>query len=667
MWSRCMMPRMSAAFTDVRAARRIAALASAMLMLTGCVGNTTPETPASSEAPKSVLEAHYDRYIAPLLSNEESFVASGFDNFITRKGNKLYDGNREFRFVSVDAFNLNFNMDDTFTEVTTEKRRRNSPYEIADTLKTISLMGGQVTRCFAGYIRKSDGYGDGFIKSWYAPGKYDELMWRDMDRVLAECNRYGVRIVISLIDVWEFQGGMASFDRLCGGEGTRQSFYSRRETVEEYKKYISYIAGRTNYYTGVKYKNDKAILCWELGGEITSTNIPVEERAPAAWQLEIAAHIRSAAPNHLTMDGGGIGRPYNEVVRSPDIDILTYHYDAPFSVLDKPTVMGEFNPLFTTREYIESIMSKSVGMMAWILESHNKNGGFLYRIQDWDAPPLRWPGFSSGLPGEREKMALLYEYAYKESGREPPALRPPEPPILLPIVTTDKIRWRGSAGALCYDIERADSPDGSYLVVIKDVEDSSVPQFIPYSDLTAQPDKIYYYRMVAKNEAGSSEPSNVMPYLPEGLSADMEEETYGNQFVDEFNGFGRMLSQSGKASASTGLYYDVSALIFEDSSELVYRFDKEIEDVFLFMNWKNEAYKHVSLYVSDDNKTYTEIKSDLTDYGVFHGIAGQYNSGRLEKIGIGGGKYLKIKVDKFENMADLLKFGRLEIYYGKGS
>ena len=80
---------------------------------------------------------------------------------------------------------------------------------------------------------------------------------------------------------------------------------------------------RTNTVTGVDYRDDKAILCWETGNELA---------APHAWTHEIAAHIKELDPNHLLMDGYYAIDPIpvrEEAVADPMIDIVSSHHYVP--------------------------------------------------------------------------------------------------------------------------------------------------------------------------------------------------------------------------------------------------------------------------------------------------------------------------------------------------
>ena len=50
---------------------------------------------------------------------------------------------------------------------------------------------------------------------------------------------------------------------------------------------------RINTRTGVRYKDDKAVLGWELGNELL---------APKEWVREMAPYVKQLDPNHLVAE-----------------------------------------------------------------------------------------------------------------------------------------------------------------------------------------------------------------------------------------------------------------------------------------------------------------------------------------------------------------------------
>ena len=667
---------------------RVIALVTAVLIcfgITGC-GQDTTSGGSSSGADASnddglepieqkndmseEEQALYDKYLSPLVNREAVAYSEGFSTFITRNGTKLYDGDKEFVFSSINVPNMSYNMDDhTIAGADYHFFRRYNVFEIDDVMKTINEIGGQAMRIQTFTVRRLN---ENFMKAWYAPGSYDELVFRDFDRVLAACNTQKVRIIIPIINPWWFVGGGEDFDLFCDGDGTLKSFYTRKETIDEYKKFVSYILNRVNYFTGVAYKDDKSILCWELGNELTHQEFNKDSEVANAvidWEIEIAKYIKSIDKNHLVMDGGVTGTP-GKILNDENIDILTTHYFEPRDVTqyNKVGIHGEYDPTSKLADaegsYIDKIINKNKnsGALVWSLRQHNKNGGFLYHVEDWTpkAPTMRYPGFSSGAPNEKLSFDALKLWGFKLQGKTVPAVKKPEPPELLPIYDPTNIRWRGSVGALTYDLERADSESGPFTVIAKDLTDHDIPIFKPYNDTGAVgAGKTLFYRIIAKNGAGASEPSNIIPYFAAPVFVNMEEEKYGKMFVDEMGTLFKLHAKKGEINIGSGLNssFDFSAFTFDGDAVLVYKFDEEIKDAFLLMNWVDDMYKNVDISFSKDGKTYDTFDKTFVDYGENKGI----HIGRYDILKPGDGcKFIKVTVKK---PTSDLTLNRLEVYF----
>src|SRR4029450_11238004 len=76
--------------------------------------------------------------------------------FITRSGDKLMEGEKEYRFVSFNIPNLHLVEDNMAFEATNEWRFPDE-FEITDALTTIKQMGGRVARTYVISICKKTG------------------------------------------------------------------------------------------------------------------------------------------------------------------------------------------------------------------------------------------------------------------------------------------------------------------------------------------------------------------------------------------------------------------------------------------------------------------------------------------------------------------------------
>jgi hypothetical protein len=454
----------------------------------------------------------------PALAEEP---ASVFDHFVTTRDGRLYDGDRELRFISFNIPNLNY-VEDEFAFERTHPYRLPDEFEIRDALESVRQMGGQVVRLYTIPVRRARDPED--VPTYLlAPGDLDEVSMEAMDRVLALANEIGVRLIVPLLNNWQWMGGRPQYAGFRGKD--ESAFWTDRQLVDDFKRTVEAIVTRTNTLTEVEYRDDKAILCWETGNEL---------QAPHAWTHEIATYIKELDPNHLVMDGYYAIDPIpvrEEAVVDPAIDILSsHHYVSDPELLRgfirtnqeviagrKPYVVGEFGFVGTAAvgRVLDDVIDSGIsGALVWSLRFHRREGGFY-----WHSEPLggglfkayHWPGFTSGDDyDERDLLAVMRDRAFRIQKRPVPPLPAPEPPRLLPIEDVSRISWQGSVGAEAYVVERSTKPEGPWAVVAHDVSDAAHPYEALFHDTSAAVGESYHYRVRARNLAGTSPPSNVV-------------------------------------------------------------------------------------------------------------------------------------------------------------
>lgn len=157
------------------------------------------------------------------------------------------------------------------------------------------------------------------------------------------------------------------------GMGNHDVFFFDTDCKTLYKNYINYVLNRTNSITGVQYKNDPAILVWELANEPRCES-DVSGDTFQSWVEEMSAFIKVIDLNHLVSVGSegwyagetgwqsGRGTDFIRNNQSPGIDICTSHLfpndngmveaDCPTwltrrisdakNVIQKPFYLGEF-------------------------------------------------------------------------------------------------------------------------------------------------------------------------------------------------------------------------------------------------------------------------------------------------------------------------------------
>jgi len=598
-----------------------------------------------------------------LTANLALAQQSVFKNFISVKDGKLMDGDKEFRFISFNIPNLNY-VEDEFDYSTKHPYRMPDTYEIADAMESIKQLGGNVIRNYTFPVRniKEEPYPTYVI----APGEFDEQSFKTMDTLLAIANQKGVRVILPFVNNWQWMGGRPQYADFRGKN--QDDFWSDPQLIEDVKTTINFVVNRKNTVTGVLYKDDKSIFCWETGNELYST---------PQWTATICRYIKSLDQNHLIMDGfnaiDGIA-PQTESFTEPSVDIVsTHHYETdPAMIIQhikqnsaivagrKPYIVGEFG--FVSTPAIEKVLDyvindKSIaGAMIWSLRHHRKEGGFY-----WHSEPLgggiykayHWPGFASGIEyDEKNLLNVMQKKAFEIQGLKVPEVVKPAAPKLLPISEPAHISWQGSVGASSYNIERAVSANGPWQLVGFDVDDASVQYFSLFNDTSVEFGQKYFYRVIAKNLGGNSEPSNVVGPVKAERKC----------LIDDMVNFGTFYHKNGNVSIVTDndrSYREKTHRILGDvNAELIYVVNGNLKACNVYAFSEEDA-ASLEFYVSTDNKEYSKVEFERSslfagkgDYGYWVPCTYTYTASELLKA-----SYVKIVFKQKTQMA------RVEAYY----
>lgn len=164
-----------------------------------------------------------------------------------------------------------------------------------------------VVRMWAFY----DGYDCGYSKEdptenviQIQPGVYSEEALRDLDRVIARGKRQNIRFILPLINYWDELGGICQYNTWAGSSdpSTNMAFFiSNEQTQIWFKAYIAMLLNRVNSITGIAYKDEPAILSWQVMNE--GRNPGQHPEVIRDWYREIAMYIKSIDSNHLVGTG----------------------------------------------------------------------------------------------------------------------------------------------------------------------------------------------------------------------------------------------------------------------------------------------------------------------------------------------------------------------------
>ena len=583
-------------------------------------------------------------------------LSAQFKDFVTRSGDKLMEGDRQFRFISFNIPNLHY-LEDYLPFDGTNPWRLPDEFEIRDALTAIKQLGGKVARMYVLSVRRQDD-APGIIRHVEGPGEFNEDAFRALDNVVRIANEVGIRLIIPFVDNWKWWGGPAEYAAFRGKE--KDAFWTDPELIADMKQTIRFLINRKNTFTGITYKDDKAIMAWETGNEL---------EPPFSWTREIAAYVKSLDANHLLIEGIHAKELSQDAMEDPNIDILsTHHYgDASVSLQHivsnqsfargkKPYVIGEYGiiPTQDIRAITDTIIHQGLaGGMLWSLRYRNREGGFYHHHEYNNVAAYRWPGFPNGeFYDERMVLSIIREKAYEIDGVTLPRLPLPERPKLLTISDVSSISWQGAVGARSYIVERREKDSTAWKIIAEDVDESRFQYRPSFCDESAEFGKTHFYRIKARNESGASDYSDVVGPV----------EVKTKKLIDEMESFDKVFQKDGELSLLT--YQDIrkakedrSRLTGKEGSYVVYKI-AGIARAVRVDAFRVKDGSSVQVGIAGNPSSFSELKLHATtfsmvknDYGFFDAVT--FTSEQLPR----DGEYVKILLN------DGVQVSRIEITF----
>ena len=608
---------------------------------------------------------------AGLIYGNARAATDDLKNFLTRHGDKLFDGDREFRFISFNIPNLMV-IEDAYEFTRPNPWRWPNDYEIEDALESVRQMGGQVVRTYVLSVYR-DGSDMGECVHVRRPGEFNEEGFRTLDKVIEVARRKGIRVIIPFVDQAKWWGGIGEYAAFRGKAA--DDFWSDPQIIDDFKGTIRYLLSRKNTYTGVAYRDEPAIFGWETGNEI----LPMP-----AWTHEIAAYIKQVDKNHLVIDGKSLRGVPTESLEDPNVDVITTHHypfddDHDFAKPiraahalakgKKAYFVGEFG--FVERPHLAGAIQAAIddgtsGALLWSLRMHRREGGFYWHMEVGTGRNIykafHWPGFASGdRYDELAVMKLVRDKAYEIRGLQPSPLERPASPKLLSIEKVSAISWQGSAGASTYDVWRASGAAGPWRKIASDMTDADVQYRPLFNDESAAPGQKYWYRIVARNVAGDSEPSNMVgPVVVES-----------HTLVDECRDLSLVATTNGDVAPSTDnartVQEDCHRLALKPGSSAIYRVKKPINRFRIYGFAPAEA--NLVFSISSDGKRYESVAVDRSAFPSSQTVYG-YATPILYAVEVAGSNATYLRVENPANSKGTtsppsFELARVEIEYGR--
>ena len=346
--------------------------------------------------------------------------------FITRSGDKLMEGDKQYRFISVNIPNLHLVEDNMAFEATNEWRFPDE-FEITDALSSVKQMGGRAARMYVLSICRKEGPNPipCHVKK---PGEFNEDAFRALDKVLEVANRVGVRVIIPLVDNWKWWGGAEQYAEYRDKHAA--DFWTDPEIIADFKKTIAYTSTGA---TPTPARSTKTTKRFWPGKQATKSTVPTLDQRDCCL-------LKSIDTNHLVWDGFYIGNKeiQPEALADPNIDIVSSHHypgqnTAGLEMAEdikrfheqiagkKVYVVGEFGfiPVAGIEKVLDTVINNGVsGAMIWSLRYHNRDGGFYWHSEPAGGGVFKayhYPGFATGAAYEETALwRLLRAKAYRD-------------------------------------------------------------------------------------------------------------------------------------------------------------------------------------------------------------------------------------------------------------
>jgi len=443
----------------------------------------------------------------PLAARSASAAALPSD-FVTTSGAEFMLGGSKFYFAGTNNYYFHYK----------------SAKMVDDVLDDMAAMNLKVLRIW-GFM---DGEGSDGVAMQTSPGVFEESGFKKLDYAVYRAGQLGIKLVIPFTNNWNDFGGMNQYVKWFNA-ASHDDFYTNASIKTAYKNYINFMLNRVNTYTGVKYKDDPAIMTWELANEPRNQSDKTGNTL-LNWADEMSTYVRSLDANHLIAVGdegfynepsnpsypyqGGEGVDWKRLTALPNVSYGTMHlypdhwnttadwgtqwikdHIRDGKTIGKPVVLEEFgfkdpatrNQVYTT--WLGAVADNGgAGSQFWLLTGINDDGT-LYA--DYDGFRVTYP---SAL------ATVISNHAAVMNAKSVPTAAPAQPGN----VTAEaghrsvKLSWDRVTGAQSYQVKRATVSGGPYTTVASSLAGTS------YSDTGLTNGTTYYYVVNATNVVGSS-------------------------------------------------------------------------------------------------------------------------------------------------------------------
>lgn len=122
-----------------------------------------------------------------------------------------------------------------------------------------------------------------------------------LDRTIALADACGVRLILPLVNHWDDFGGANQYCQWVG-LARREDFYADGQARAAYQAWIEHVLLRVNTRTGRQYRDETAIMAWELANE-PRCEITGGREILLDWAGEMSRFVKNLDGNHMVALG----------------------------------------------------------------------------------------------------------------------------------------------------------------------------------------------------------------------------------------------------------------------------------------------------------------------------------------------------------------------------
>ncbi len=287
----------------------------------------------------------------------KSYCIGGMD-FVRVDGDTFREGAGDFRVMGANCYYLGFASDAMASQV----------FEIASNMRLNTL------------------------RTWAFRGGDQD--WTRLDRTIAWAEQRGMRLILPLVNYWDDILGMRAWS---GSD--QMAFYTEPAVRDAFQAHVTNLLSRVNTFTGRQYRDEPAVLAWELANEPRCEN--ADPQIVFDWAAGMSSAIKSAGAQQLVSLGdegffrrwgagsnglynGSHGIDHERLLGIPDIDFgprwIREHIEAARRA-SKPAVLEEYGTKDRARRdeifgawLAEIEASRGAGSLLWMIAGNGDDG-----------------------------------------------------------------------------------------------------------------------------------------------------------------------------------------------------------------------------------------------------------------------------------------------------